>query len=134
MPERSLQAADRRSISARISTNSAALGPNTPSTPSGWRSIPAKSPGAKYGFRSAKNKAAFDAEPAKYEPQFGGYCAFGVSKGKHVEINPEAFQIVGGKLLLQYSEVGRDDFNKDAAGNLKKGEDNRPKLVEKKGK
>jgi hypothetical protein len=116
MPERSLQAADRRSISARISTNSAALGPNTPSTPSGWRSIPAKSPGA------------------KYEPQFGGYCAFGVSKGKHVEIDPEAFQIVGGKLLLQYSEVGRDDFNKDAAGNLKKGEDNRPKLVEKKGK
>ena len=57
-----------------------------------------------------------------------------MSKGKHVEIDPEAFQIVGGKLLLQYSEVGRDDFNKDAAGNLKKGEDNRPKLVEKRGK
>lgn len=90
--------------------------------------------GAKYWFRSAKNKAAFDAEPAKYEPQFGGYCAYGVSKGKLVEIDPEAFQIVGGKLLLQYSKGVRDDFNKDATGNLKKAETNWPSLVEKKGK
>ena len=90
--------------------------------------------GAKYRFHSAKNKAAFDAEPAKYEPQFGGYCAFGVSKGKLVEIDVSAFQIVEGRLLLQYSPGVRDDFNKDTTGNLKKAEANWPKLVEKKGK
>lgn len=90
--------------------------------------------GAKYRFHSAKNKAAFDAEPGRYEPQFGGYCAFGVSKGKLVEIDPEAFQVVDGRLLLQYSKGVRDDFNRDAAGNLKKAEENWPKLVEKKGK
>ena len=90
--------------------------------------------GAKYWFRSAKSKAMFDTEPAKYEPQFGGYCAFGVSKGRLIEIDPAAFQIVDGRLLLQYSKGVRDDFNKDAAGNLKKAEENWPKRVEKKGK
>lgn len=90
--------------------------------------------GAKYQFHSARNKAAFDADPAKYEPQFGGYCAFGVSKGRLVEIDVDAFQIVEGRLLLQYSQGVRDDFNQDAAGNLKKAAENWPKLVEKKGK
>lgn len=90
--------------------------------------------GAKYQFYSAKNQAAFEAEPTKYEPKFGGYCAYGVSKGKLVEIDPEAFQIVDGRLLLQYSKGVRDDFNRDATGNLKKAEDNWPKLLEKKGR
>ena len=90
--------------------------------------------GAKYRFHSAKNKAVFDAEPAKYEPQFGGYCAYGVSKGKLVEIDVEAFQIVDGRLILQYSKGVRDSFNEDAQGNLKKAEANWPKLLEKKGK
>ncbi len=90
--------------------------------------------GAKYRFHSAKNKAAFDAEPAKFEPQFGGYCAFGVSKGKLVEIDVDAFQIVEGRLLLQYSPGVRDDFNRDTAANLKKADANWPHLLEKKGR
>jgi YHS domain-containing protein len=90
--------------------------------------------GAKYRFHSKTDKEAFDANPAKYEPQFGGYCAYGVSKGKLVEIDVDAFQIVDGKLLLQYSKGVRDDFNKDTAGNLKKADENWPKLLEKKGK
>jgi YHS domain-containing protein len=90
--------------------------------------------GAKYHFHSAKNKTLFDAEPAKYVPQFGGYCAFGVSRGKLVEIDVNAFQIVDGRLLLQYSPGVRDDFNKDTTGNLQKAEANWPMLVEKKGK
>lgn len=90
--------------------------------------------GAKYRFHSAKSKAAFDAAPEKYEPQFGGYCAYGVSKGKLVEIDVDAFQIVDDRLLLQYSKGVRDDFNKDAAGNLKKADANWPKLVGRKGK
>ncbi|MBL9173626.1 MAG: YHS domain-containing protein [Verrucomicrobiales bacterium] len=90
--------------------------------------------GAKYRFHSAKNKAAFDSDPAKYEPRFGGYCAFGVSKGKLVDIDVNAFQIVEGRLLLQYSPSVRDQFNQDVAGNLKKAETQWPTLVEKKGK
>jgi len=90
--------------------------------------------GARYRFHSAKNKAAFDAEPAKYEPQFGGYCAYGVSKAKLVEIDVAAFQVVEGRRLLQYSKGVRDDFNADTAGNLKKADANWPKLLEKKGK
>lgn len=84
--------------------------------------------GATYRFASAENKASFDKSPAKYEPQFGGYCAYGVSKGKLVEIDVEAFQIVDGRLLLQYSKGVREKFNKDTAGSLKKADANWPTL------
>src|ERR1043165_6128706 len=59
--------------------------------------------GANYLFASKEHKDLFDKEPSKYEPAFGGYCAFGVSRNKLVEIDPEAFQIVQGRLLPQYS-------------------------------
>jgi len=74
--------------------------------------------GATYYFSNAGNKAAFDKEPAKYEPQFGGYCAYGVSRGEFVKIEVDAFQIVDGRLLLQYNKNIRDVFNKDTVGNL----------------
>ena len=90
--------------------------------------------GALYYFSSRGHRDTFKADPVKYEPAFGGYCAFGVSKNKLVEIDVEAFQIVDGKLLLQYSKGVRDDFNKDKKGNLAKAEANWPALVEKKGK
>ena len=90
--------------------------------------------GALYYFASEEHRDAFKAEPAKYEPVFGGYCAYGVSRGKLVEIDVDAFQIVDGKLLLQYSKAVRNDCNKDTKGNLTKAEANWPALVEKKGK
>jgi YHS domain-containing protein len=90
--------------------------------------------GATYYFASAENKARFDKEPAKYEPAFGGFCAYGVSHNKLVEIDPEAFQVVDGHLLMQYSKGVRKDFNKDTQGNLSKANANWPTLVEQKGK
>ncbi|MGL5017297.1 MAG: YHS domain-containing (seleno)protein [Luteolibacter sp.] len=81
--------------------------------------ISSKVNGATYYFSTAENKATFDKDPAKYEPQFGGYCAYGVSKGSLVKIEVDAFQIVNGRLLLQYNKGIRDKFNKDTAGNLK---------------
>ena len=90
--------------------------------------------GAKYYFASAQNKALFDGNPSKYEPAFGGFCAYGVSRDKLVEIDVDAFQIVDGRLLLQYSKGIRNDFNKDAKGNLNKAEANWPGLLQKKGK
>src|SRR3954468_20655908 len=88
--------------------------------------------GATYYFASAAHKTLFDQDPAKYEPAFGGYCSYGVSRNKLVEIDPEAFSIVNGKLLLQYSKSVRSDFNKDAQGNLAKANRNWPGFVEKK--
>ena len=90
--------------------------------------------GAIYQFATKEHRDTFKADPAKYEPQFGGYCAYGISRGKLVEIDVEAFQVVDGKLLLQYSKGVRDDFNKDVKGNLAKASANWPSLVEKKGK
>ncbi len=90
--------------------------------------------GAAYYFASREHRDQFKADPAKYEPVFGGYCAYGVSRNKLVEIDVEAFQIVDGKLVLQYSKGVREDFNKDTKGNLAKAEANWPGLLEKNGK
>lgn len=90
--------------------------------------------GATYYFASAEHKSAFDKEPVKYAPQFGGYCAFGVSKNKLVPIEVDAFQVVNGRLILQYDKSIRDKFNKDTAGNLKLADTNWPGLVSSKGK
>ena len=90
--------------------------------------------GAKYLFALADDKAAFDKEPAKYEPQFGGYCAYGASRGKTVPIKIEAWQIVNDRLLMQYDLDIKGEFNKDQQGTLKKADQNWPGLVDKYGK
>jgi len=100
----------------------------------GKSEFPARHNGATYFFASKEHQTLFKQDPAKYEPAFGGYCAFGVSKNKLVEIDIEAFQIVDGKLLMQYSKDVRDNFNKDTQGNLTKANTNWPGLVGKKGK
>jgi YHS domain-containing protein len=100
----------------------------------GDRRILVKRDGAVYLFASQEHKELFEKDPAKYEPIFGGYCAYGVSRNKLVEIDVDAFQIVDGKLLLQYSKGVRDDFNKDSKGNLAKADANWPGLVARKGK
>jgi YHS domain-containing protein len=96
--------------------------------------FPARHKGALYYFASKEHRDLFKADPAKYEPSFGGYCAYGVSRNKLVEIDVEAFQIVNNRLLLQYSKGVREDFNKDTKGNLAKADGNWPAILEKKGK
>ena len=93
-----------------------------------------KADGVIYYFASGENKAAFDTNPAKYEPQFGGFCAWAVSRGYTASIDPNAFQIVNGRLLLQYSLKVRKDFSADTEGNLKKADANWPSIIERKGK
>ncbi|TKC01996.1 YHS domain-containing (seleno)protein [Pedobacter cryotolerans] len=61
--------------------------------------------GITYRFASEQNRAAFKANPAKYEPQFGGWCAYAMGdNGEKVSINPETFKIVNGKLYLFYNK------------------------------
>jgi YHS domain-containing protein len=90
--------------------------------------------GARYQFASPEDKAEFDKNPAKYEPQFGGYCAYGASQGHTAPVKIEAFQIVNGRLLMQYDLDVKKEFNKDQAGNLKLADEKWPGLVDKLGK
>ncbi|GAB1623959.1 YHS domain-containing (seleno)protein [Agarivorans albus] len=73
--------------------------------------------GATWRFSSAENLAMFKAEPEKYAPQYGGYCAYAVAKGKTASIEPEQFTVLDGKLYLNYNAsvqqkwtANRDDF------------------------
>jgi YHS domain-containing protein len=93
--------------------------------------ISARADGALYFFATKEHRDMFKKEPAKYEPQFGGYCAYGVAHNKLVKIDPAAFQIVDDKLLLQYSKSIVSDFNEDKDANLAKANENWPGLVTK---
>ena len=59
--------------------------------------------GATWRFVSAAHRDLFAADPAKYAPQYGGYCAWAVSQGYTAKIDPAAWKIVDGKLYLNYS-------------------------------
>lgn len=60
--------------------------------------------GITYHFSTEENKKAFLAAPSKYEPQYGGWCAFAMGDyGKKVEVDPETFKITDGKLYLFYN-------------------------------
>ena len=56
--------------------------------------------GAKWYFSSAANRDRFIEKPRQYAPQYGGYCAYAVSKGHTADISPKAWKIVDGKLYL----------------------------------
>jgi YHS domain-containing protein len=60
--------------------------------------------GATWRFASAAHRDAFAADPSRYAPQFGGYCAWAVSEGATAGIDPDAWAIVDGKLYLNYSK------------------------------
>jgi YHS domain-containing protein len=77
--------------------------------------------GVTYRFASKQNKDEFTRNPARYEPQFGGWCAFAMGKkGEKVEIDPETFKILDGKLYLFYNKY----FN----NTLKSWNQNEPRL------
>lgn len=78
--------------------------------------------GATYRFASAANKDLFLKDPKKYEPQYGGWCAYAMgATGEKVEIDPETFKILNGKLYLFYHSWANNTllkWNKDET-NLK---------------
>jgi YHS domain-containing protein len=75
--------------------------------------------GAVYHFASADHKAMFDKEPAKYEPQFGAFCAYAVSVGRTAAIDVSTFSIVNGRLVVQHNARAVGLWNKDPQANLK---------------
>ncbi|MGB0694079.1 MAG: YHS domain-containing (seleno)protein [Rhodospirillaceae bacterium] len=82
--------------------------------------------GATWRFASAENLAAFKADPTKYAPQFGGYCAWAVSQGYTASIDPEAWDIVNGKLYLNYSTGIQKKWQQNRDANIAAGERNWP--------
>lgn len=89
--------------------------------------------GAVYYFASTANKAKFDATPSKYEPQFGGWCAYAASINALSPIDPKYWEVVDGRLLLQHNQKAWDLWHKDASGNLVKADKNWPALIDKNG-
>jgi YHS domain-containing protein len=93
----------------------------------GKKEISASYQGVTYQFSSNGNKETFLKNPSKYEPQYGGWCAYAMgSANKKVEINPETFKIIDGKLYLFYNAYFNNtlkSWNPDEA-NLKVKADN----------
>jgi YHS domain-containing protein len=75
--------------------------------------------GAKWKFSSAANLALFKADPEKYAPQYGGYCAYGVTQGYLVKVEPEQFTVRDGKLYLNYDADVQQKWAKDPAGYIR---------------
>jgi YHS domain-containing protein len=80
--------------------------------------------GANWLFSTKANADLFKASPEKYEPQYGGYCAFGCSRGYKAKTSPDAWTIADGKLYLNYNTDVRDTWNKDQQGYIKKADTN----------
>jgi YHS domain-containing protein len=84
--------------------------------------------GAAYYFARQENLDLFKANPAKYAPAYGGFCAFGVSVGKKFDGDPRYWKIVDGKLYLNLNEEIAQKFNADPAGSIAKAEKNWPSI------
>ena len=84
--------------------------------------------GATWYFASAENRDRFAADPERYAPQYGGYCAWAVAHGYTAKIDPAAWKIVEGKLYLNYSKEVQADWAQDIPGNITKSDANWPKI------
>jgi len=85
--------------------------------------------GATWKFSSPENKLAFEREPEKYAPQYGGYCAYAVAHGSTASIDPEAWTVVGGKLYLNNSKAIQNRWSQDIPGNIDKANANWPGVL-----
>lgn len=87
--------------------------------------------GATWRFASAEHRDLFAKDPAKYAPQFGGYCAWAVSRGYTAGVDPTAWKIVNGRLYLNYNAKVQKQWEEDVPGNITKAEENWPKILQK---
>jgi YHS domain-containing protein len=80
--------------------------------------------GAAYYFASADHKKTFEANPARYAPAYGGFCAYGVGVGKKFDGSPQYWTVKDGKLYLNVTADISRKFAGDLGGNIKKAEKN----------
>lgn len=96
--------------------------------------VSAEFQGATYFFATEEHKDLFTKHPEKYAPQFGGFCAFGVSINKLFPVDINTWQIREGKLYLNLNPDILKKFNADLEGNIARADKNWPGLVKKHGK
>lgn len=84
--------------------------------------------GAEWRFASAEHLEMFKADPEKYAPAYGGYCAWAVSQGYTASIDPEAWKIVDGRLYLNYNREIQQRWEADIPGFIKAADGNWPKI------
>jgi YHS domain-containing protein len=82
--------------------------------------------GATWYLASAANRDLFAADPEKYAPQYGGYCAWAVANGYTAKIDPQAWAVVDDKLYLNYSLDVQKQWQQDVPGNITKADGNWP--------
>jgi YHS domain-containing protein len=89
--------------------------------------------GVTYRFATEQNKAVFKANPAAYEPQYGGWCAYAMgNSGEKVPVDPETFKVLNGKLYLFYNRFFNntlDKWNKDESNLKSKADRNWPAFI-----
>ncbi|MFV7235040.1 YHS domain-containing (seleno)protein [Flavobacterium sp. ZB4R12] len=99
----------------------------------GKKELTASYEGITYNFSIPVNREYFLKNPLKYEPQFGGWCAYAMGdSGEKVEINPQTFKIVDEKLYLFYNAYFNNTlkiWNKEEANLKSKAENNWKKII-----
>ena len=86
---------------------------------------------AKWRFASAENRDLFKTNPGKYAPKYGGYCAWAVSEGYTAGVDPEnAWDIVDGRLYLNYNVEIKQKWEKDIPGHIKRADANWPAVLQ----
>lgn len=86
--------------------------------------------GAQWRFANEANRAAFRADPAAYAPQYGGWCAWAMAQGQTASVDPEAWDIIDGKLYLNYSLDVQSRWRKDIPGLVSKADALYPSVVD----
>jgi hypothetical protein len=85
--------------------------------------------GATWRFATAAHRDLFAADPGRYAPAYGGFCAYAVSEGYTAPIDPAAWRIVDGRLFLNYDRSVQRRWERDIPGRVARGDANWPRLA-----
>ena len=86
--------------------------------------------GFKYLFSAEENKAAFEKDPLKYLPAYGGYCAYGAALGILFPVEIDTWEIIDGRLALQFSLAIKQKFDEERYKNIRRADANWSKIEE----
>ncbi len=82
--------------------------------------------GATWYFATTAHREVFVANPARYAPQYGGYCAFALSRGRTADADPGQWAIVHGKLYVNNNALAKKFWDQSRPGNIEAGDSNWP--------
>lgn len=94
----------------------------------GRADVTAEHDGVTYRFATTANRDAFAAEPGRYLPQYGGYCAYGMARGYKAVVDPTAFTVAGGKLYLNYNHAIAGQWQRNRAREIQRADAHWPEV------